>query len=450
MKQRPRLVWTPRADTPAPEAAPATAAVAPRLAFIPSVGGAATPLEDAIGLLQVAAEVEHALLVQYLYAAASVVSNTPNMRAKITTVAIQEMGHMVTVQNLLLAVGARENHHFGRDVLRAQSQFDPIPLVLEPLNHTSIAKYVVVEQPAVIDDAALRARVDDLEQEVLLAENFDPRRVGELYAAIYWLMQPSDAPFGPLALSVNDGFRSGWHVGPADFRPAAEINNFATVLAEWNNFPDLVVDVVLDPASACDALYRVMAQGEGMGSQPDAHFEEFVELLDAFDAGQIKIAPLPRSPYVAGQAVPGDPRAVQLTHTYTVAWGRLFNQVYTHVILCLGHALFLPVGDAVRDGLRAAALSGMRPLLRSLSNHMRTLRIDSTSTAVAGPTYGLLTEDLPATADEFWTAQRQSLDAEDAIVADIAAHPDHAADLAGKTALLVLTQFQKAIRALLP
>jgi hypothetical protein len=38
----------------------------------PRIADAATPKDDAIGLLKLAAEVEHALLVQYLYAASSI------------------------------------------------------------------------------------------------------------------------------------------------------------------------------------------------------------------------------------------------------------------------------------------------------------------------------------------------------------------------------------------
>src|SRR4051794_5689325 len=37
----------------------------------PEVTGATSPKEEAIGLLQLAAEIEHSLMVQYLYAAAS-------------------------------------------------------------------------------------------------------------------------------------------------------------------------------------------------------------------------------------------------------------------------------------------------------------------------------------------------------------------------------------------
>ena len=450
MKQRPRLIW----QETRPSGLEAVPAAAPRFAFIPTVVDAASPREDAIGLLQVAAEIEHALLVQYLYAAASVATTTgappPNIRGKITSVAVQEMGHLVTVQNLLLAIGGRENHHFGRDLLREQSQLNPIPFILEPLSHTAAAQYVIVERPETIADQALRTRVESLEQEVLLATGFDPKRVGELYAAIYWLMQPSDAPFGQLTLSVNEQFRAGWHVGAGDFFPADDIRRYATIIDEWHGYPDLIADVVIDADSACQALYSVMAQGEGIAAKPDAHFEEFLEVLDAFDAGQIQIAPMPRSPYVAGQRVPADPRAVELTHAYTKPWAQLFNEIYTHVILCLGHALSLPLGDPVRDEVRESAIQGMRPAILALMKQLQRLRVNDTGAALAGPTFGLLTEDLPETAAAFWAAHRDRLTREDAFIAEIQAHPDHAADQPGKTALRVVGQLQTRLKAVLP
>src|SRR6516225_7271125 len=114
---------------------------------IPRTVAAKTPKKDVIGLLQLAAELEHALMVQYLYAAASVHGPTPegiDAGRDITIVAIQEMGHLVTVQNLLLAIAdvdpqipePNHYHHLGRDRLRAKSKLNPIPFVLEPISHS--------------------------------------------------------------------------------------------------------------------------------------------------------------------------------------------------------------------------------------------------------------------------------------------------------------------------
>jgi len=65
--QRAKVIWTP----PAPSVRsvqPGAVSGATRAilsAGVPRIADAATPKDDAIGLLKLAAEVEHALLVQY-------------------------------------------------------------------------------------------------------------------------------------------------------------------------------------------------------------------------------------------------------------------------------------------------------------------------------------------------------------------------------------------------
>jgi rubrerythrin len=92
---------------------------------IPVVEGAETAREFAIGLLKLAAEVEHALMVQYLYAATSIPDepgpDSVNYHEKLMDVVIQEMGHLATVQNLLLLLGGREAFYMQRDVIREAS-----------------------------------------------------------------------------------------------------------------------------------------------------------------------------------------------------------------------------------------------------------------------------------------------------------------------------------------
>ena len=70
---------------------------------VPTVAGT-TPLVEAQILLHAASEVEHALLVEYLYAAWSLGANSD--ARKIIDIAIQEMCHFLTVQNLILFTGA--------------------------------------------------------------------------------------------------------------------------------------------------------------------------------------------------------------------------------------------------------------------------------------------------------------------------------------------------------
>src|SRR5688500_4434005 len=75
---------------------------------VPNAVGVTSARYYAVALLELAAEVEHALLVQYLYTAQSIeVSTTPaaeDYHVKVMNIAIQEMGHLITLENLLLLV----------------------------------------------------------------------------------------------------------------------------------------------------------------------------------------------------------------------------------------------------------------------------------------------------------------------------------------------------------
>jgi hypothetical protein len=102
---------------------------------LPRFRGAKTAKEEPIGLLRVAAEVEHALMIQYLYAIYSLGPDVdPQYRITTTRIAKQEMGHLATVQNLLSLLGAPP--HLDRDALLPASKFRPIPFVLNDNNIT--------------------------------------------------------------------------------------------------------------------------------------------------------------------------------------------------------------------------------------------------------------------------------------------------------------------------
>lgn len=111
------------------------------------------PLLELVRLLSEAAEIEHDLMIQYLYAAFSL---KPDYEALIGTaapnaasflgVAIQEMQHLAIVNRLLVALGAapvlkRRDFPYEVDIY-------PFPFELEPLTANSLAKYVYCEAPA--------------------------------------------------------------------------------------------------------------------------------------------------------------------------------------------------------------------------------------------------------------------------------------------------------------
>src|SRR5215204_6946912 len=117
-------------------------------------------------ILHTAAEIEHALMVQYLYAAYSLPTMSrvgeapfhfqgPNVppnaqtfvnrwRRTIVGIAMEEMGHLITVQNLLRFIGGALN--FEREDFPFRTLY-PFRFQLEPLTKTSLAKYVAAEMP---------------------------------------------------------------------------------------------------------------------------------------------------------------------------------------------------------------------------------------------------------------------------------------------------------------
>jgi hypothetical protein len=118
-----------------------------------------------IQLLHIASSIEHALMVQYLYAAYSLDDKrrNPKERAKVAlwqnlilSIAKEEMGHLLTVQNVLCLLGGqmelvRKNYPWD-------SGFYPFEFRLEPLTVGSLACYIYAEMG---DEPALGSKLLD-------------------------------------------------------------------------------------------------------------------------------------------------------------------------------------------------------------------------------------------------------------------------------------------------
>ncbi|MEU1075535.1 ferritin-like domain-containing protein [Streptomyces sp. NPDC005878] len=176
-----------------------TAADTERLGYTPVFDD---PALELIRLLRDGAEIEHSLLVQYLYAAFSVktprfadLAGWPSHRyggrpLHLMGVAIEEMTHLDIVNSLLVALGAAP--HLGRQQFPYEQDIYPFDFVLEPLSPRSLAKYVYVEaSPSAVDPAEQhtpedRAFVDRLYEVLGAAAPTAPRpnQVGSLYRKV--------------------------------------------------------------------------------------------------------------------------------------------------------------------------------------------------------------------------------------------------------------------------
>jgi hypothetical protein len=160
-------------------------------------------------LLSFGATVEHCLMVQYLYAAYSLRTDEPDKnrremieswRASILAVAKEEMGHLLTVQNLRALLGSTVE--IGRDSSPWARQYYPYPFTLEPVSLLSLSCFVYAEAPPLeaLETDFSKHKYDLVKDEILprLQSNFgaefqtDVHRVGQLYEEIIDLISNRD------------------------------------------------------------------------------------------------------------------------------------------------------------------------------------------------------------------------------------------------------------------
>jgi len=418
---------------------------------VPTVAGALTPKEDVIGLLMLAAEVEHALMVQYLYAAQSLRGADARVVAH---VAIQEMGHLLTVQNLILALtgvspeGLPSAIHFGRDGLRRNSPRNPLPLTLERVTHAALAKFVVVESPHTISDKILRARVDALAQEAANS-GVQANPVYALYAAIRWIFQGDDVP-DESQLSADAGLRSGWHVPDADFAPVEVIEQFAADQVEWHSVPGFIALPARDRREALAAIDAITMQGEGLPGGANSHFASFLNLLDRFESGQVRVKDLPRTPWVPEQAPSEDAAATVVMNPYTALWSQMFNVQYELLIVAIAWAYSHSRADAKRQALVDLTIDSMNLVIQPLSADAIARPVSTVSPQLAGPTYGLLDETVPRSRTDYIARFSRLADRVQAVAAAIRSSPEFPDDSIGALRLEAIGALDARLNPLLP
>src|SRR4030095_7032462 len=81
--------------------------------------------------------------------------------------------------------------------------------------------------------------------------------------------------------------------------------------AEWEiGGDDMYVDLCANRDQALDALQRIAAQGEGLSTETDSHFELFVAAYEQFKSGSVRVHPVP-----INTTTTGDCPRTPLSHT---------------------------------------------------------------------------------------------------------------------------------------
>ena len=237
--------------------------------------------EQLIYLLREAAELEHTILCEYLFAAFSMKQRTDEgltdaqlaavdrWRAVILTVAKQEMLHLTLVQNLLTAIGAAP--HLSRPNLPTAAKHFPagVQIALVPFGERALRHFLFLERPEgiALDDAEAQLAVEHA-RPMMRDDDIVPAPQG--YATVGHLYRAIDVGFAWLASTLGP---ERLFIGPAPAQTGPE-------LMKWDGLV-----AVTDLASAHAAIDVIVEQGEGAtGDWRAAHFGRFLEIFDEYRA----------------------------------------------------------------------------------------------------------------------------------------------------------------------
>jgi rubrerythrin len=333
-------------------------------------------------LLQMGASIEHALMVQYLYAAYSLrddVEQARRWREILLLIAREEMGHLLTVQNILALLGGPIN--IDREDYPFDTPFQAFPFQLERLTHGSLACYCYAEMPVGLEKDPKRAA----ERDAIRADaekhvrqqggniGAEVKHVGELYHQIVKILGDRekipddcfvDAAFGQM--SWDDWGRSyrgepapktttpGGATQTGSERAALFIRKVTTreqailALAQLSEQGEGLVEVddLMEGSNILRAV-RPYVKGIDIGPQ-DSHYGRlramYEELRNHRDANEFSWnVPLnPSSDYSEDRpSAQGTASRIRIESRRSRRWAGLFNVRYRMLLTWLLHALTL-------------------------------------------------------------------------------------------------------------
>ena len=422
-------------------------------------------------LLSIDAEIEHCLMVQYLYAAYTL--GGPQVPAEfrdivrdwqevILGVAKEEMGHLISVQNVLRVIGSPL--HFEREDYPWDVPFYPFPFTLEPLTLDSLAKYVYAESPvdwkggAIGDD--VRARVH--------AQVNDPHQVAMLFNTLLPLIQDPDYLPDDAFQADTYPCQANWAEWGRGYSGGSRGNSGADS-GNPPGTPDVLVEPVTCRDDAYNALHDIAQQGEAtLGTQP-SHFVRFLRVYvqmraalgvhgydqaswdaarpDDFDpvvwaalcpaqppAGPTSwkpARPVAVNPYVSldpdrDPEMSGAP-VTHITHPEAALWASLHNLRYRMLLNYLIHSFTLygglnSAGAITPRGTIVNAAFGEMYNLRAISQILMQLPVSSTDpgAGLAGPPFQMpYTLNSPFGEANRWRAHQDLLVAGEGLIAEL-------------------------------
>ena len=393
--------------------------------------------EALIYMLCQAAELEHGIMCQYLFAAFSLKQSTDEgltaeeleavgrWRHAVAHVATDEMLHLALVQNVLAAIGAAP--HLTRPNLPAPVHHYPaaVSLTLVPFGEQALQHFLYLERPEGMAlegaegiDAPVHDAVPLVADGDIVPQLQDFATIGHLYRSIEHGLAHLADKFGERNLFV----------GPP--RAQATRTDF--------HWPELVA--VTDLASAQRALDTILEQGEGArGHWEAAHFGQFVDVLEEY-RGMIAANPAfdPVRPVMFAKVRRGehDDSSPLIGDRVTSRCTDLFNVSYEILVQILErYFAHTEETDEQLATLANAAITLMAGVLRPLGELITTLPVGPDHPGrTAGPSFELFYEDddLMPHRESAWVLLEERLrDASSFCAAVIESSPDDVASALG-------------------
>jgi ferritin-like protein len=375
-----------------------------------------------IFLLTIAAQIEHSLMVQYLYAGYSLggpqvpvarQGDVAAWRQLILGIAKEEMGHLITVQNTLRFLGAPLA--IDRQDYPWDSQIAPYPFTLERLTRASLAKYVVVESPENWPADVTPQERAEIEKLASGYGGTHVNRVGKLYSALIKII--NDATRLPTSVFHPETYPSqaSWDEWGRAYGKGAR----GSSIAGTTTTPDVLIMRMTSRTDAVAALKAIAEQGEAPGtesaSDPEkSHFRRFLDVYQKFptDNSWDPARPIPDNPSAPG--IPAGAGQTPISSYEGGLWANIFNLRYRMLLSYLAHTYQPQSGDdgGARRGLIINRMFGEMYNLRSIAAVLVHLPLANGSKQCCGPTFQMpYTLQLPQSDAGYWTLHLDLIDA---------------------------------------
>jgi hypothetical protein len=320
----------------------------------PPISPELTGHQYAIFLLRIAAAIDHALMAQYLFAAYSLGGPSVDPRHAVTVarwqevilgIAKEEMGHLITLQNVLRLISGPIS--FEREDYPFDAAFYPFEFTLERLTLRSLAKYVYAEKPldwtGPLADEVTRLATEGNHDVPLNA-------VSKLYRLLIDTFADRTLVPDRAFCADTQAVQASWNEWGRGYAHGARGNAQGGSPA---GSPDLIIRTLASRDDAVAALHEIADQGEAttLVDGERSHFERLLTIYGQWKAIERQGAFAPARPVAPNPVVENSLAApgpapchacTVITHPVTRFWAHLFNVRYRLLLSGLTHIFESP------------------------------------------------------------------------------------------------------------